>query len=421
MGNKKLLFVASRQFWPTSGGKEITLYFNCKGLCEEYGYDIYLFCFADNNAQRDIEKPDFIKKLVYANVPSTRQGIASILKHSVFGKGWPLQNSLYYNKRISKELTDFCEKIRPDVVVIDMVRLVPYADDLFRMEKKSWKKIILIEDDLLAKRYRRQLEASSSGNMAGQYSKNMPSILNRLSNIPAVKKAVLSLEASRLEKYEKSCIEKFDYITFISPIETAEFNKMYHTSKGITLTMGADVKYYADVNIDTYESNSMSIVANFTTAANADSIEYICSEIVPRLSDNTRYFVMGRCPDDIKRKYESPKVQFLGFVDDIRKVAKATALYLSPMLYGTGIKTKIVEAMAMGIPVVTNAIGAEGLDVQDGEQLFICETNDEIIDRINQLFSDTDLREKIALAGQKFVLENHTWEKVYEAFGKMGL
>lgn len=421
IGNKKLLFVASRQFWPTSGGKEITLYFNCKGLSEEYNYDIYLFCFVDKNAQRDLEKPEFIKELVYADIPSTRQGIANILKHSFLEKGWPLQNSLYYNKKISKELITFCEKIEPDVVVIDMVRLVPYADDLFKMTKKLWKKTILIEDDLLAKRYRRQLEASSSGNMAGQYSKNLSSMLNRLSSIPVVKKTVLSLEAGRLERYERSCMDKFDHITFISPIETAEFNSMYHTSKGVTLTMGADVKYYAEGSVDSYEQNSMSIVANFTTAANADSIEYICSEIIPRLPESTKYYVMGRCPDEIKRKYKSQKVEFLGFVDDIRKVAKATTLYLSPMAYGTGIKTKIVEAMAMGIPVVTNAIGAEGLDVQDGEHLFVCKTNDEIVERINQLFSDENLRERIALTGQRFVLENHTWQKVYEAFGLMGL
>lgn len=421
MKKKKLLFVASRQFWPTSGGKEITLYFNCKGLSEEYGYDIYLFCFADKNAQRDLEKPKFIKELVYADVPSAWQGIASILKYSILGKEWPLQNSLYYNKEMSKRLIGFCQKVEPDVVVIDMVRLVPYADDLFKMKTRSWKKMILIEDDLLAKRYRRQLEASSSGNMAGQYSKNLPLALNRLSNYPIVKKSVLSLEAGRLEKYERKCIDKFDFITFISPIETAEFNGMYHTSKGITLTMGADVRYYAEGNIDKYEPNSMSIVANFTTAANADSIEYICSEILPRLSHDAKYYVMGRCPDDIKKKYETSKVQFLGFVEDIREIAKSTTLYLSPMVYGTGIKTKIVEAMAMGIPVVTNDIGAEGLNVRDGEHLFVCKTNDEIVERINQLFFDKELRERIASTGQMFVLKNHTWEKVYEAFDQMGL
>ena len=421
MGNKKLLFVASRQFWPTTGGKEITLFFNCKGLHEHYGYDIYLFCFADKNAQRNLKKPSFIKDLVYADIPSTKQGAAGILKHSFFGQRWPLQNSLYYKKEISDKLIAYCEKVCPDAVVIDMVRLVPYADDLLKLKRKTWEKIILIEDDLLAKRYRRQLLASSSGSMAGQYSKNLPSALNRVSNIPFVKKTVLKLEADRLEKYERTCIDKFDYITFISPVETAEFNEMYHTLKGITLTMGADVKYYAESSDVEYEPNSMSIVANFTTAANADSIDYICSEILPKLSDGTRYYVMGRCPDEIKSKYEGERIRFLGFVDDIRPVAKATTLYLSPMAYGTGIKTKIVEAMAMRIPVVTNAIGAEGLDVHDGEQLFICETDDEIVERVKQLFSDKELRERIASTGQKFVLENHTWEKVYEAFGQMGL
>ena len=421
MQNKKLLFVASRQFWPTTGGKEVTLYFNCKGLHEKYGYDIYLFCFSDKNTQKNLKKPDFIEDLVYAEVPSIVQGIIGILENSFFIKRWPLQNSLYYNRATSKELIKYCNRIQPKAVVIDMVRLVSYADDLIKESVRSWERFILIEDDLLAKRYRRQIEASSVGELSGQYSNNMSSIFKQISNLPFVKKTILTFEAKRLEEYERKCVEKFDNITFISPIETAEFNEMYCTTKGITLTMGADVEYYAEEKVDSYLDNSMSIVANFTTAANADSIELICNEIIPKLPETSNYFVIGKCPNEIRLRYESKKVHFMGFVDDIRRVVKGTTLYLSPIAYGTGIKTKIVEAMAMGVPVVTNKMGAEGLNVTDGEELFICDTVEDIVERVMELFSNRELRKKIAENGQKFVLKNHTWEKVYEVFGQMGL
>lgn len=421
MVKKKILFVASRQFWPKTGGKDITLYFDCKGLHEQYDYDIYLFCFVDKNVQIDCEKPSFIKDVVCEDVPSMKQSICGILKNSIFFKDWPFQNSLYYSSKISKRLLSYCNEVQPDIVFIDMVRLVPYAEDLLKLNEKSWNKIILIEDDLLAKRYRRQLEAGSKGNMAGQYSKNIPSLFNKISNISFVRKMILSIEAKRLERYEKDCIDKFDYITFISPLETDEFNKMYNTKKGITLTMGADVKYYSEGTSDVYKKNAISIVANFTTAANADSIEIICSKIIPELPEDIKYYVIGKCPDNIQKKYESEKIHFLGFVDDIRREVTSTQVFLSPISFGTGIKTKIVEAMAMGIPVVTNSVGAEGLDVEDGIELYIKDDYVDMVNIVKELLRNDALRKKIGVCGQKFVQQHHDWNSVYKAFEKMGL
>jgi glycosyltransferase involved in cell wall biosynthesis len=147
----------------------------------------------------------------------------------------------------------------------------------------------------------------------------------------------------------------------------------------------------------------------------------ICSRIIPKLDKDTKYFVMGKCPDSIKERFKSDNIVFLGFVDDIRSVVMSTDIYLCPMVYGTGIKTKIIEAMAMGIPVVTNSIGAEGLNVTNGKELYICDSDEEIIECTNTLLANDDLRRQMGDLAKNFVEEHHTWDKVYEAFGEMGL
>ena len=194
MGNKKLLFVASRQFWPTTTGKEITLYFNCKGLHEKYGYDIYLFCFADKKTDKSISHPSFIHNVEYADVPSITKSILTIFRHSLMFDKWPLQNSMFYDDKIASKLAAYFNKVDPDVLIIDMVRLVPYCN---KLPNKALHKI-LIEEDLLAKRYKRQIEDSGKGNIAGYFSNSMPGFINKFTNFKFIKNMILIFQIMKI-------------------------------------------------------------------------------------------------------------------------------------------------------------------------------------------------------------------------------
>lgn len=415
---KKLLYIATRQFWPTSTGHETVMYYYCKGLFEEYGYDIYLFCFADKTVDKKKIKPAFIKDVVYVDVPGKMSAIKNAMRHSFFGNNrWPLQNDLYYSNPIQEKLKDYYYAIKPDALFVDMIRLVPYV---YQFKHEPIKKILIAEDNL-AKRYKRQIENSDFGNTTGYYSNNLSGIINKLTSLKKVKNLILKMEISRLEKYEGSFLDEFDYITFISPIEVEEYNNKYKTKKAIKLTMGADIQYFSQDVVCGSQEDALVFVGNYTYAPNADSIKWICTEIMPKLDKSIKLYVIGNCPDDLRKQIESNRVIVMGFVDDIRIAVKKAKGYLSPITYGTGIKTKIIEAMAMGMPVVTNSVGAESLDVQSGIELFIEDDVDSIVERVNELLQDEHLRTEMGNKGKTFVMENHSWEKVYETFGKMGL
>lgn len=414
---KRLLFVATRQFWPPSSGKEVTLYYNCKGLHEQYGYDIYLFCFADKKTDKKREIPEFVHAVKYVDIPGVKKSALTILWKSIITGAWPIQNSMFYKKSIVEKLHRFYLQVKPDAVIIDMVRLAPYIDKLPSMDIPH----ILIEDDLLAKRYRRQLNSDGDGSIAGYLSESMSGRFAKIVNSKYVSRIILKGEIKRLEKYEASLPAKFDYITFISPIETREYNKKYNTNKGITLTMGADVEYCAEGGTTKHIPNSISVVGNFSYGSNAASMEWINTNILPFLPEQVKYYVVGKFPDELKNKINNEKIVSLGYVDDFREVIKSTDVYVAPVLYGTGIKTKIVEAMAMGIPVVTNSIGAEGLDITNGVDIFVVNDKKKMVSVIKKLLLNKDLRDKVGQNGQRFVRENHNWITVYNTFGKMGL
>ena len=413
---KKLLFLSTRQFWPTSSGKDITLYHDCRGLYERCGYEIHLLCFADKTTDKQRKPPDFIHSVVYLDVPPVWKTARNIVVKSLLG-GWPIQNSMFYSRQIKDQFWAYYRKLDPSAVVIDMVRLAPYGEML---REESVNKI-LIEDDLLAKRYRRQIASTGSGSIAGYMAPSLPGIVNKLTSIGALRNIILRGEIKRLERYEQKCTEIFDHITFISQIEADEFNRLYSTNKAIRLTLGADIEYCNGGVPEEHRERSMSIVGNFYTPANIASLEWINAEIMPKLPKDVILYVVGKYPEEMVNKIDKTRISMLGYVDDIRSIVKSTEVYLSPIVFGTGIKTKIVEAMAMGLPVVTNKIGAEGLDVHNGEELFIADDPEDIVEAVLRLFGNASLRAGVGNRGRTFVQENHNWSVIFGTFGKMGL
>lgn len=91
------------------------------------------------------------------------------------------------------------------------------------------------------------------------------------------------------------------------------------------------------------------------------------------------------------------------------------------LLYGTGIKTKILEAMAMKMPVVTNSIGAEGIHARNNEHWYVSDNYDELARKIDELLLNEDLRKKMGENSQKFVKDFFQWDIVFEQFKKLNL
>ena len=412
---KKLLFLCTRDFWSPTTGKETTLYFNCKGLYELYDYEIYLMCFG--NEEKIADKPYFIQEVRYIQRPNVFKLLSNItIKYILSGK-WPMQCCLFYSRNIEEELLEYYGEIQPDVMLFDMVRLAPYRAFMPNDDIKK----ILIEDDFLAKRYERQLATSNSGQITGYLSDNFSSFVSKFINSTFVQRVILKMEIKRLLKYENTLPHQFDYITFISPLETKEYNERFNTDKAVTLTMGAPVDYLSEDIDEVTEQNTLSIVGNFAYAPNQASLEYIQNSVLPLLPDNINYYVVGKVPNELKDKITDKRIILCGYVDDIRRTVKKTAIYFSPIVFGTGIKTKVVEGMAMGLPVITNSIGAEGLDVHNGIELIIADTPEEQAKAVNLLLRDEELRNRIGKTGQNFVKKYHDWNKVYAAFGEMGL
>ena len=421
MVRKKLLFITTRLFWPTDEGHKVLLYNYCKGLSEIYNYDIFLYSFLEEGQDpNDGKTPDFIKEIYIAKHPTTGEKIGNVLRHSFFSsEHWSFQSSMFFSKYNIEQIQKLTKEIRPDTIFVDMIRLSPYYCAI----KDFLGKKVLFMEDALSKRYIRQIQvASTESGIAGRFSSNLPGFINKAINNKVLKNRILTSESKRLEKEEVRAALNFDAVIYVNEIEANEMNQKTGKNNCFTVTQGANCDYYsAPIEVEKIP-NTLSYVGNMGVAANADAVRMIMDKIMPLIPSKPVIHFIGNAPDGLRAEYEdNPQCVFEGRVDDIRLSVRATEIVLSPIAYGTGVKTKVIEGMAMSMPVVTNYLGIDGLSVEVGRDLLMSDDFNEIAAMVEDLLNNPEKREELGKFGYDYAMAHHQWKDIYKVFGQMGL
>ena len=409
---KKVLFITTRLFWPTDSGRKLVLYYYCKGLHDKYDCEIYLYSFLEaGQEQKDCDsKPDFIKEIRLSKPIAKGEKLKNLLLRTFLLRRWPMQCSLFFSKENGESIKRYAEEIQPDLIITDMIRTSMYYDYFRNIPCRK----VLDMDDMLSKRYKRQLHSSYASNISGQYGKKLPGFLNKLLENNTVKHLVLRTEAGLTEKAEMRYSKVYDKVIFVSPMETAALNKKL-PDKAITISVGINpMKELPKVK---KEDNLLSFVGNLSVAANIDSLDWVVNKILPKVHHPVKFMVVGKAPEEIKAKYKNNKqVFFTGRVERLEDYVCKSRIFLSPLLYGTGIKTKILEAMAMGVPVITNDVGAEGIEVENGKHLWIENSVDSIAFRVDSVLEDPFSAQEMAKVAKALAENEYNWNKIWKNF-----
>ena len=368
----------------------------------EHGQDIGLV----NN------RPDFIKDIKIAEPIGKYSKVKNLLLKSVIEFSWPLQCSLYYDDRNKNEISEYVANVKPDVIIVDMVRLATYYDAFRKFNCLK----ILDMDDLLSNRYERQINGSNSTSIAGQYSSKMSSLENKFLSYDFIKKLVLHLEIKLMKKAEINFGNIYDRVVFVSEKECRKINP-FIDNKAAAVPMGVYKDEFIKCTYSPTLDNEICFVGNMGVAANADTLQMLVEKILPLVKVPYKFKVIGKCPKDLLDQYKNyENIVFTGRVESIYEHAKNSSLFLAPIAYGSGIKTKILEAMAMQIPVITNSIGAEGLDMVSGKHYVVKDDYISIANAVDYYLKNKEEAKKLAVAGQKSVFETYEWNSIWNRF-----
>lgn len=212
---------------------------------------------------------------------------------------------------------------------------------------------------------------------------------------------VLSPKAVALREIELALIRATDVVLVVSPEERAQIEAD---------VPGTDVRVVPNVNelrerVPPAEGRSGVIfIGGFEHTPNIDAAQRLVKEVMPRVwerHDDVRVTLIGgNVPPEIEA-LAAPLVDVAGWVKDIEPLFERARAMVAPLNWGAGLKGKVTQALAQGLPVVTTPIGAEGLDAVDGEQLLIGTDDDQLAAQVIRLLTDDDLWTRLSCAGQE--------------------
>ncbi len=127
---------------------------------------------------------------------------------------------------------------------------------------------------------------------------------------------------------------------------------------------------------------------------------------------DARLIVVGPSPSRALTGHASADIVVTGRVPDVRPYLAAAAVAVVPLFAGGGTRLKILEAMAMGTPVVSTSIGCEGLDVRHGDHLLVADTPEQFAGAVVQLMTDDDLRLRLSTRARELVCREYDWETI---------
>ena len=159
-----------------------------------------------------------------------------------------------------------------------------------------------------------------------------------------------------------------------------------------------------------------------SVAHNENAVRHFILDILPDIvkeRPRAKFLVIGGGASDDLKKFESQHVHFTGRVEDVRDYLEKCKVFVCPMTFGSGIKTKNLEAMAIGLPIVTTSIGAENIDAENEKEWIVEDNPREFSRAVIKLLTDENLQSKMGEDASKFINANYTWNVTKKKFEEL--
>src|SRR6266851_834722 len=249
-----------------------------------------------------------------------------------------------------------------------------------------------------------------------------------LAQLALHKRCRTSVEQKRTQHYEARMVRQHRHITVTSERDRQALIDLHRMHTGDLLSSdeqlapgihvlpnGVDLEYFRPLQLERRRFNlvfsgKMSYHANVATAL------YLYHQIMPliwqRRPEATLTIVGNKPPKTIQALGNDSRVEVTGYVEDMRPYVGHAEIMLSPMVYSVGIQNKVLEAMALGTPVVVAAQAAAALGARPGRDLLVAESAREFAEATLRLMDDAELRASLEQHGRAYVEQHHNWRAV---------
>jgi sugar transferase (PEP-CTERM/EpsH1 system associated) len=221
-------------------------------------------------------------------------------------------------------------------------------------------------------------------------------------------------EGVKMLAAEKNLAARFDLCTATTRAEKETLDSYATGADTDWFPNGVDADFFCPTD-GAYDSDTISFIGRMDYYPNQECMTWFCSEIWPQLKSSRpalKLLIVGADPSPaIQNLGDLDGVTVTGSVPDVRPFIRQSALMVAPLNIARGTQNKILEAMAMGVPVVTSRLAAAGVDAEPGMHFLVADTPQDYVKAILAVTSSAAERERLAQAGRQRMLSHHAWPR----------
>lgn len=235
------------------------------------------------------------------------------------------------------------------------------------------------------------------------------------------------MQQRAFERYERVMSQKFEMVTCTSDVDRAVFQQhcteysSRHTPRVLCCPLieiipnGVDVTHYQP-NFAREAPAHLIYIGSMDWYPNEDAVSFFTDEVLPKIHERVpavKFSIVGGNPSRrVQKLADRQGIVVTGRVADIKPYFEEATVFVVPLRIGSGTRLKILEALAMGKAIVSTSVGAEGLALRNGEEIFIADEPTDFAEAVNRLLTSAALRRRIGENGRARVERDYDWRRI---------
>ena len=346
-------------------------------------HELYLLSFYENkNELKDLDqlKP-FFKEISLVYQPKWKSVLQCI--PAVFSKV-PFQLAYFRNPRMHAALKRFLDTHPIDVIHTQHLRMSQYSKDL-EIPK------ILDLPDAFSLYWKRRKDTKRPWYF---------SLFDRM-------------EIQRLVRAE-AVIKDYD-LSLVCSREDQQYLERLHKADNVRISLnGVDLdQFKIGAGHDYSIQDQLLFTGNMDYAPNVDAVLFFVRELWPEIKKqrpSAKLTIAGQRPVSSVRQLAAQDITVTGFVPDLSEMYAQATVLIAPLRFGAGTQNKVLEAMAMGLPVVCTQVGFEGLEVEEGQGILLGKQKEEFLQKLLVLLNDQNQRRQVGEQGFAIARDRFSWD-----------
>jgi sugar transferase (PEP-CTERM/EpsH1 system associated) len=303
--------------------------------------------------------------------------------------GKPLELWFWYSEELADSIRRLCSTMNFDIVQIEQSIMAQYLEAL--PPDTRCKRILMLHD------------------IDFEQAKRLYCLERRLD-----RKIRTRLYGLMMRRWEPWCAERFDRCATVSEVDRRLLMAANPRLCVDVIPNGVDTQMYQPLPRED-ASRALLFIGNMSYLPCVDAMLHFCREVLPRIRNmigEVELWIVGKDPLPEVTRLGGDGVHVTGQVDHVMPYYKRSTVCVVPLRAGGGTRLKILEAMALGRPVVSTTIGCEGLDVVDGEHVLIADSPEHFAEKTVRLLADNMLYRHITTNARQLVVARYDWDVI---------